>query len=96
MLVHFQRVPVCSDEEDDPLDLKNKILEASGFSTKSQHAAASSQKNKNMGIEKIFVLVVSKESSCIINLIQYFCYSPLVCLRSSHGYFPSLEMGNLI
>lgn len=64
MLVHFQRVPVCSDEEDDPLDLKNKILEASGFSTKSQHAAASSQKNKNMGIEKIFVLVVSKESSC--------------------------------
>lgn len=62
MLVHFQRVTVCSDEEDDPLDLKNKIVEASGYSTKNQHTAASFHKNKNMGTGKIFVLVVSKES----------------------------------
>lgn len=67
-------------------------MEASGFSTKIQHAAASSHKNKNMDIGKIFLLVVSKESSCLINLTQYFCYSPLVFQRSSHGYFPSLEM----
>lgn len=63
MLVHFQGVPVCSDEEDDDLlDLKNKIVEASGYSTKSQHAAASSHKNKNMATGKIFVLVIPKES----------------------------------
>ena len=52
MLVPFRRVQVCSDEEADCLDLKNIVVEASGYSSRSQHAAASLHKNKNVGARK--------------------------------------------
>jgi len=53
-LVRFRIIQVCPDEEADRLDLKNIVVEASGYSTRSQHAAASLDKNKNMGIRKNF------------------------------------------
>lgn len=100
ILVHVRRVWVCSNEEADCLGFKNTVVEASGYSTSSQHAAASLQ---NHGLHKnpeipdkdlcpsSFQRVSVQLGLCNISATHWFFLKVCRCylqLGSSHRYFP--------